>query len=322
VRAVVSVPATALYQLEVEGVGLQRWVVDGRPVGHLDLSTLGVAFAPVIVPLRAGPHELTGTMLPGASAARVRLAAWRALCIAPADGWRSARALTWGGWARTLVQTFGLDFELPESGWDQVIEAEAFAEASESGGRTRRRLRDGASGGAWATAAKGPAEFTWRLRLEEPQVLTLMARTHGSSAQLWSVDGRHRIEVRPDGRPGGFRWDRVTTLALPAGEHAVRARIARGAGIDALRVVARSSSDRDYLRIIGGLGLPLGAPDSPVPGGVVQASLERPVSRALMRSLRDRMAGERGAESSVALVEIDPQTPPRRPLSPALPSEL
>jgi len=322
VRAVVSVPATALYQLEVEGSGVQRWVIDGRPVGHLDLSALGVAFAPVIAPLRAGPHELTGTMLPGASASRLRLSAWRALCIAPADGWRSSRALTWGAWARTLVSTFGLDFELPESGWNQVIEAEAFAEASESGGRTRRRMRDGASGGAWATAATGPTEFTWRLRLEEPQVLTLSARTHGSSPQIWSIDGRHRVELRPDGRPGGFRWDRVTTLALSAGEHAVRARIARGAGVDALRVVARSSSDRDYLRILGGLGLPVGAPDSPVPGGVVQASFEPPVSRALAHSLRERIAGERDAESSVALVEIEPQTPAWRPLSPALPADL
>ena len=322
VRTVVSVPATALYQLEVEGAGFQRWVVDGRPVGHLDLSTLGAAFAPVILPLRAGPHEVTGTMLPGARATRMRLSAWRTLCIAPADGWRGARALTWGAWARTLVRTFGLDFELPEAGFAQLIEAEAFASASDTGGRTRRRLRDGASGGAWAMAATGPAEFTWPLRLEEPQVLTLLARTHGSSPQLWSVDGRHRVELRPASRPGGFHWDRVTTLALPAGEHAVRARIARGAGIDALRVVALRSSDRDYLRIIGSLGLPTGAPDSALPGQIARASLERPVARNLVRSLHDRIAGDRGEEPSIALVEIEPQTPPRRPLSPALPSEL
>src|SRR5262249_58517797 len=96
--------ATALYQLEVEGAGFQRWVVDGRPVGHLDLSALGVALAPVILPLRAGPHELTGTMLPGASASRVRLSAWRAVCIAPADGWKSARAHLWHACERARVR--------------------------------------------------------------------------------------------------------------------------------------------------------------------------------------------------------------------------
>jgi hypothetical protein len=323
VRSVVSVPATALYQLEVEGVGLQRWVIDGRPVGHIDLSELGVALAPVILPLRAGPHELTGTMLPGASAARVRLAAWRVLCIAPADGWRSARPLTWGAWARTLVRTFGLEFELPEEAeYAQQIEAEAFTSASAGGGRTRRRLRDGASGGAWVMAATSPAEFTWRLYLERPQVLTLSARTHGSSPQIWSVDGRHQVQVLPEGRPGGFHWDRVTTLTLPAGEHAVRVRVARGSGVDALRVVARRSSDRDFVRILGGLGLPIGPPDSAMPGSVAEASLTRPLSLELTRSLRERLAGAPGEDASIALVEIDPQVPPLRPLSPALPSEL
>ena len=152
-------------------------------------------------------------------------------------------------------------------------------------------------------------------------MLTLLARTHGSSPQLWSVDGRHRVELRPDSRPGGFHWDRVTTLALSAGEHAVRARIARGAGVDALRIVARSSSDRDYLRIVAGLGLPTGAPDSPAPRGLAEASLDRPVSRSLVRSLRDRIAGELDGPASIALFDGDPPAP-WRPLSPALPSEL
>ena len=57
-----QLPATALYQLTVEGVGLQRWLIDGQVIGHLDLDTLGVAHAPGLLPLTAGAHELTAIL--------------------------------------------------------------------------------------------------------------------------------------------------------------------------------------------------------------------------------------------------------------------
>ncbi len=323
VRLVVSVPATALYQLEVEGVGNQRWGIDGVPVGHLDLSTLGAAHAPVILPLRAGPHELRGTMTREARAERVRLVAWRMLCIAPAEGWRGERALTWGGFARTLIRAFGLESRLPEEeSAEQRIEAEEFATASAGGGRTTRRLREGASGDAWAMAATSPAEFTWRLRLAKPQVVTIAARTHGSAAQIWSVDGRYRVTLSPPERPGGFSWSPVATLALPAGEHAVRAHVARGSGVDALRVIHHHSSDADHLRLVQELGLPVGAPDSPVPHSIARRALRRSLVLELANGLQRRLAGARAIHSPVVLAELEPEVPDPRPLSPVLPSEL
>jgi hypothetical protein len=323
VRVVVSVPATALYQLEVEGVGTQRWSIDRQPVGHLDLSLLGAAQAPVILPLRAGPHELAGTMLRHARAERVRLVAWRMLCIAPADGWRAERTLTWGGWARSLVRAFGLESRLPEEeSQEQRIEGEDFASASAGGSRTTRRLKAGASGDAWAMAATSPAEFTWRLRLAKPQVVTLIARTHGSAPQIWSVDGRYRVTLEPPENPGSFSWSPVATLALPAGEHAVRAHVARGSGVDAIRVLHHRSSDADHLRLVQEVGLPVGAPDSPVPGSVARLSLRRPLVSELVHGLRRRLAGERAVHSPVVLAELDPEPPAARPLSPVLPSEL
>ena len=102
VRAVVSLPATSVYMLSVEGTGRQRWVADQRPIGHLDASALGVAQAPALVPLRRGPHELTGYLTHSARVDRVELAAYRPLCIAPADGWHSDRPLTFADQARTI----------------------------------------------------------------------------------------------------------------------------------------------------------------------------------------------------------------------------
>ncbi len=325
VRRIVPVPATALYQLEVEGIGYQRWEIDGRPVGHLDLSTLGVAHAPVVLPLRAGPHELSATMLPGARADRVRLVAWRMLCIAPAGGWKGERTLTWGEWARTLVRAFGLDSGLPaEDSEEQFVEGERFRSASAGGGRTTRRLKERASGDAWAMAATSPAEFTWDLRLDSPRVVTLVARTHGSAPQIWSIDGRYRIAVEPSESLGGFTWSTVATLPLPAGEHAVRAYVARGSGIDVLRVIHHRSTDADHLRLVQALGLPVGAPDSPIPASVAQQSLRRPLVLELVADLRRRLSGVRTARAPVVLADLDdePDYAGPRPLSPVLPSEL
>ena len=326
VRLVVSVPATALYQLEIEGVGNQRWGIDGVTVGHVDLSPLGAAHAPAILPLRAGPHELRGTLMRDARAGRVRLVAWRMLCIAPVEGWRGERALTWGGYARTLVRAFGLSSRLPvEGSAEQLIEAEEFESASAGGGRTKRRMREGASGDAWAMATASPAEFTWRLRLEKPQVVTIHARTHGSAPQIWSVDGRYRVTLFPPERLGGFSWSPVATLPLPAGEHAVRAHVARGSGVDALRVVMHRSSDADHLRLVQELGLPAGAPDSPVPRSIARGVVRRSQLLELASGFERRLAGSRPNASPVVLVETEPgasDLPDRRPLSPVLPSEL
>jgi hypothetical protein len=194
--------------------------------------------------LRAGPHELTGTMLRDARATRLRLAAWRLVCVSPAEGWRGERPLSWGGWARTLVGAYGLTPRLPEeTGTEQRIEGEDYESASAGGGLTRRRLGDAASRGGWATASTSPAEFTWRLRLEQPGVVTLLARTHGAPEQLWSIDGRYRVTVEPEAREGGFAWSPVATPAPAGGTHPR----ARRAGLGGRRP-ARDPSPLDRRR--------------------------------------------------------------------------
>lgn len=321
-RLVVSLPATAVYQLSVEGVGFQRWVVDQRPVGHMDPSPVGVAQAPVLVPLEAGPHEVAAYLTPSARADRVELAAVRTLCAAPADGWHLGRALRHGALARSVVGAFDFERRLPRrSGEERRIEAEAFDEVSGEGGVTERRLVSEASGGAWAAALAGPAEFSWILDLEAPRVVSVEARTHGVLPQIWSIDGRYRVSLRPDSVDGGFSWNHVITLPLSAGRHALRALVARGSGIDELRIVPRYSSDADYVSVLEGLGLPGNAPESPVRRSEAESMLASPAFAELAAGFRLRLAGDT-ADRSVALVDDEPDPLTSRSLSPLLPAEL
>ena len=245
VRFTISVPGTALYQLTAEGVGLQRWVIDGRPVGHLDLSPLGVAQADAIVPLREGPHEVSAYLAPQARVDRVELVAYRSLCVAPAAGWKAARPLRYGAMAHSIVRAFGFERTLPAREDEKLqIEGERFDEVSAGGERSRRRLAMAASGGGWAAAVSSPAAFTWVFRLEEPRVVSLEALTHGVLPQIWSVDGRYRVTLHPESVPGGFSWNQVLTVPLAAGQHSLRALVSRGSGIDALRVVPRGPARR------------------------------------------------------------------------------
>lgn len=322
VRLVVSLPATALYQLSVQGVGLQRWVIDQEPVGHLDPAALGVAQAAALVPLRAGPHEIAGYLTPQARVQRVELSAYRNLCAAPAEGWRQGRPLRHGALARTLVRAFDFERRLPErSGEERRIEAESFDSVAGEGGATERRLSTPASGGAWAAALSGPAEFSWSLQLDEPRVVSVEARTHGALPQLWSVDGRYSVRLEPESVQGGFAWNHVISLPLASGRHALRALVARGSGVDELRVVAHRSTDADYVRVIEGLGLPGHAPEAPVRRSEADALLASRAFQDLAAGFRTRLAGE-AADRSLALVDDEPSPITSRPLSPPLPAEL
>lgn len=322
VRLVVSLPATALYQLSVEGVGLQRWVVDQRPVGHVDASPLGVVQAPVLIPLEAGPHEVTAYLTPSARVDRVEIAAVRTLCAAPADGWHQGRPLRHGALARSIVRAFDFERRLQQlSSEERKIEAEAFDEVSGEGGVTTRRLASEASGGAWTAALAGPAEFTWVLDLEEPRVVSLRARTHGVQPQIWSIDGRYRASVQPDNVGSDFTWNHVITVPLSSGRHALRALLARGSGVDELHVVPHRSSDSDYVAVLEGLGLPGGAPEAPVRRSETERMLANPAFEELAAGFRMRLAGDT-SNRSMALVNDEPDPFTSRSLSPLLPAEL
>ncbi len=321
-RVVLTVPATALYAFSVEGVGLQRWVIDQQPVGHLDPTKLGVSWAAATIPLREGPHEISGYLGPGARAERVALVAQRSLCIAPADGWHAERPLTYGAKARTLVRAFGFERRLPETGEPIEIEGEAYETVSAGGGRTNRRVAVAASQDVWATASQGPVELSYRLLLAEPAVVTIDARILGDSPQLWSIDERYRASVLPSAGRDVFTWEHVLTLPLGAGEHELRVRIPRQSGVDRLRATPRRSRDVDYLSVLRELGLHVSAAEAFVTRDDTLASLSSSVFLELANGFQQRIEGD-PSERSIVLVDPTPEaTSTARPLSPLLPSEL
>lgn len=322
VRVVLTVPATALYSLSVEGVGLQRWVIDQKPVGHLDPTPIGVSWSAATTPLREGPHEVTGYFGPGARAERVSLTALRSLCIAPADGWHARRPLTYGAQARTLVRIFGFESRLPEAGDSIEIEGEAYDSVSGGGGRTNRRVKVAASHDVWATASQSPAELSYRLHLEDPALVTIEARILGSEPQLWSIDGRYRAIVVPTGGREVFHWMPLLTLPLGAGDHELRARIARHAGVDVLRATPRRSSDADYLSVLNELGLHVSAADALVTHSDALASLSSGVFVELAGRFQQRIEGDATERPIVLVDEVPEPRSVERALSPMLPSEL
>ena len=321
VRVVLRVPVTALYQLTVTGAGRQRWLIDGHPVGHLDLSVLGAAQAGGVVPLRAGPHEVSGYLAGRARVDRVELAAHHTLCIAPADGWHASRALRYGAFARTLVRSFDLDRRLPVIAEETFrVEGEHFDGASEIVAGVPSGLGSPASGGGWAEAASSPEEFTWSIWLDEPRVVTLRARTRGTPEQFWSIDGRYRATLQPDAFPGLFTWNRVFTLPLSAGRHVVRARVAPGTAKDLVEMVPHRSTDADYARVLMGLGFRGDVPATPMTRARVRAELTGASFGRLTQGFWRKLAGDR-RDHPLVLVDLEPQRATSGPLAPLLPGE-
>jgi hypothetical protein len=317
-RMTVSLPSPAVYMLSVEGSGPQRWVVDQKVVGHLDPSELGLAQASEVVPLRRGPHEITAFLSHEASAERVELSAYTPLCIEPAEGWRSDRPLNHGDRARTIVRALGIEQRLPESGEPIVVEAEAYANASAWGVRTHRKLATPASDHTWVTAEGSPAEFTYRINLEDPSVFTLEGLLHGASPQIWSIDGRYRLTVKPGEGAEGFAPTEIVTLPLAAGEHVIRALIPPDSGIDLIRLVRRKSRANDYLNLIEEAGFRARAPAAYVTRSVAYQSLTNPTFTAHASRFLDQVAGR----PPMLLVEHGAGSVYSQPLSAMLPPEL
>jgi hypothetical protein len=135
------------------------------------------------------------------------------------------------------------------------------------------------------------------------------------------------VTLRPGKRAATFAWTHVLTLPLAAGEHALRALVARDSGVDALRLVRRRSSDADYLALAEQEGIAGSSPLRLVTRSAARASLSSPRFARPARSpngasgLFRSFAGD-PAEIPFELVDVPPAAIAPPPLPPPLPSEL
>jgi hypothetical protein len=185
-----------------------------------------------------------------------------------------------------------MERRLPVLGSPVSIEGEHYDSASAWGGKTNRPLAERASEGAWAVAVDSPAEFVYRAVLPQPGVYSLLARIHGSGSEIWSVDGRYHVTVRPGSGSEDLQWAHVMTRHLDQGEHTIAALMPRGAGIDVLRFVRRQASDSDYIAVLHDAGFDeIGVPSQPVTQTEAYASLSNPLFIEISGRLLERLAG-------------------------------
>jgi hypothetical protein len=200
--------------------------------------------------------------------------------------------LSFASRARTLVAALGFERRLPIEGPPISVEGEEFQSTSAFGGRTNRALADPASGGAWAVAVSSPAEFSYRVRIDEPGIFSLLARVHGSGDQIWSIDGRYRVTAHPGENKSGFDWTHVLTVHLDSGEHVIRALLPQAAGIDSLHLIRRRGQDADYIAVLEAAGFRSGVPNQPVTQTDAYRSLSNPLFAEISSHFLRRLSGE------------------------------
>ena len=112
--------------------------------------------------------------------------------------------------------------------------------------------------------------------------------------------------VLPSGGRDVFTWEHVLTLPLDAGEHELRARIPRHAGVDLLRATPRRSQDVDYLAVLRELGMHVSAAEALVTHGDALASLSSSVFVELANGFQQRIEGD-PSDRSIVLVDPTPE---------------
>ncbi|HBZ68654.1 MAG TPA: hypothetical protein DEP35_02435 [Deltaproteobacteria bacterium] len=315
-----TVPEAGLYAVAVQGHGLQQWRAGGRNAGEIDPHLERPGFAPELLPLPAGVQTLQASLDPGSTATRVTLERYRQLCIEPRDGWSAGKPLRFGDKARTLVRALGLESRLPIEGPPQTIEGETFHALPGQASVTDEPLSSRTSGGAWVRADRDGAELRWDVRIDEPGVVTLLARVHGAASQIWSIGNTGPRAVRPGAGAAAWVWTEIATVPLGAGMQTLRVQLRQGAGVDVLRVLKRRDGDQDYLAVLDAIGVEEGGADELVDASAASANLANPVVRTLVAGFLQRLAMP--GPDDLTLIQNQQERLYTRPLSPLLPAEM
>jgi len=315
-----SVPEAGLYALAVEGHGVQQWRAGHRNAGETDPHLERPGLAPQLLPLPAGVQTLSASFDPGSTATRITLERYRQLCIEPRDGWNAGQDLRFGDKARTLVRALGIESRLPIEGPPQTIEAETFHALPGQASVTEETLSAPSSSGAWVKADRDGAELRWDVRIDEPGVVTLLARIHGAAPQIWSIGDSGARVIRPGAGAGGWVWTEIATVPLGAGVQTLRAQLRQDAGVDVIRVLRRRDGDQDYLAVLDAIGLEEGAADDLVDASAASANLSNPIVRTLVAGFLQRLAMP--GPGDLILIQNQQERLYTRPLSPLLPAEM
>jgi hypothetical protein len=315
-----SVPEAGLYALAVEGSGVQQWRAGNRKAGEVDPHLETPGLAPELLPLPAGVQTISASFDPGATATRITLERYRQQCIQPRDGWNAGQDLRFADKARTLVRALGIESRLPVEGPPQTIEGEAFHALPGQASVTDESVSAPTSGGAWAKADREGAELRWDVRIDEPGVVTLLARLHGNESQIWSIGPTSVRVIRPGAGASGWVWTEIATVPLGAGVQTLRAQLHQGAGVDVIRVLRRRDGDQDYLAVLDAIGLQEGAANGLVDASAASANLSNPVVRTLVAGFLQRLAMP--GPTDLILIQNQQERLYTRPLSPLLPAEM
>lgn len=315
-----KVPEAGLYALAVEGQGAQRWRAGNRNAGETDPRLETPGLSPQLLPLPAGVQTFQASFDPGSTATRITLERYRQLCIAPRSGWTAGQNLRFGDKARTLVRALGLESRLPIEGPPVTVEGESFHALPGEASVTDEPLSVPASGGVWAKAARDGAELHWEVQIDEPGIVTLLARIHGSAPQIWSIGDTSAHVIRPAAGAAGWVWTEIATVPLGKGPQTVRVQLGQGAGIDVLRVLRRRDADPDYLAVLDALGVEEGAADALVDASAASANLANPVVHTLVAGFLQRLAMP--GPGDLLLIQNQQERLYTRPLSPLLPAEM
>jgi hypothetical protein len=316
----VHVPEAGLYTLVVEGHGAQQWSAGRHSAGETDPHLEKPGLAPQLLPLPVGVQTLSASFDPGSTATRVTLERYRQLCIEPRDGWNAGQPLRFGDKARTLVRALGFESRLPVEGVPQTIEGETFHALPGQASVTDEPLSSPTSGGAWVKADRDGAELRWDVRIDDPGVVTLLARLHGTAPQIWSVGDRSPSVIHPGPGAGGWVWTEIATLPLSAGVQTLHARLRRDAGVDVIRVLRRRDGDQDYLAVLDAIGVQEGAANELVDASAASANLANPLVHTLVAGFLQRLAAP--GPGDLVLIQNQQERLYTRPLSPLLPAEM
>lgn len=240
-------PLAGSYRLSASLLGTGHRFAAGGRTATVDGGRTFTVTEVAEVSLAAGVRIVKDTLPPGGGIDYLELSAPPLAPIRPRGGWAPSRPLTRDDLAVTTARLFGLEPLLPDTGENQLIEAET---AGEPGGATvsTARFLGEPSGGRWLRAGPARTALTLDFPVSSPGAYRLHLRLVGTAPVTGRLDGREPLDLTPPPAlaevPAGVHY-------LEAGRHRLELSLPPRAGVDRIRLERLASTSADYLRLAG-----------------------------------------------------------------------